>query len=382
VAAAGNPNQARTLQCASCGKRNPNDRSRCPWCGNPLPLGAGRTRSGPNRLADFVGQNRIKKALAERIDKARSRGEAAPHLLLGAAPEMGKVRLASAIAEELGVSLTVKHGNDFSDPLDLPGVLSNIRLHQVLIIEEVDSLDARVRAMLIEVLDKFSVEIMVGVGRGARLHSLPMPKFTFIGLSTRLYRVDPLLRRWCVTYEFEPYTAAEMNSVISRLARDRGIELSSDAAEVLVQQCAGSPGNALVLVERIRRAHDVPVIGIDDLPAIFAELGLGEYQPRSLQLRDALFSMSGREFENWLAGVFRRQGYTVSLTEVTGDHGIDLILTRNGQGTAVQCKRWTDSVGEPILRDFYGAMMGAGMPNGIVATNEHILIERQNVCSE
>jgi HJR/Mrr/RecB family endonuclease len=126
----------------------------------------------------------------------------------------------------------------------------------------------------------------------------------------------------------------------------------------------------------------VPVIGIDDLPAIFAELGLGEYQPRSLQLRDALFSMSGREFENWLAGVFRRQGYTVSLTEVTGDHGIDLILTRNGQGTAVQCKRWTDSVGEPILRDFYGAMMGAGMPNGIVATNEHILIERQNVCSE
>jgi hypothetical protein len=236
--------------------------------------------------------------------------------------------------------------------------------------------------MLIEVLDKFSVEIMVGVGRGARLHSLPMPKFTFIGLSTRLYRVDPLLRRWCVTYEFEPYTAAEMNSVISRLARDRGIELSSDAAEGLVQQCAGSPGNALVLVERIRRAHDVPVIGIDDLPAIFAELGLGEYQPRSLQLRDALFSMSGREFENWLAGVFRRQGYTVSLTEVTGDHGIDLILTRNGQGTAVQCKRWTDSVGEPILRDFYGAMMGAGMPNGIVATNEHILIERQNVCSE
>jgi Holliday junction DNA helicase RuvB len=227
---------------------------------------------------------------------------------------MGKVRLASAIAEELGVSLTVKHGNDFSDPLDLPGVLSNIRLHQVLIIEEVDSLDARVRAMLIEVLDKFSVEIMVGVGRGARLHSLPMPKFTFIGLSTRLYRVDPLLRRWCVTYEFEPYTAAEMNSVISRLARDRGIELSSDAAEGLVQQCAGSPGNALVLVERIRRAHDVPVIGIDDLPAIFAELGLGEYQPRSLQLRDALLSMSGREFENWLAGVFRRQGYTVSLT--------------------------------------------------------------------
>ena len=87
-----------------------------------------------------------------------------------------------------------------------------------------------------------------------------------------------------------------------------------------------------------------------------------------MQLQDALNTMSGRDFELWAAGLFRRQGYVVEITEASGDHGIDLILAKDGRATAVQCKRWSDPVGEPILRDFYGAMVSAGMANGIVAT--------------
>ena len=76
--------------------------------------------------------------------------------------------------------------------------------------------------------------------------------------------------------------------------------------------------------------------------------------------------MNGLEFEHWVASLFRRRGYTVSLTANSGDHGIDLVLSKAGHSTVAQCKRWTDPVGEPVLRDFYGAMMNAGIENGIV----------------
>jgi len=76
--------------------------------------------------------------------------------------------------------------------------------------------------------------------------------------------------------------------------------------------------------------------------------------------------MDGRDFEHWSAGMFRRQGYVVNITGTTGDHGIDLVLAKDGQTTAVQCKRWADPVGEPVLRDFYGATVSAGIAEGIV----------------
>ena len=88
----------------------------------------------------------------------------------------------------------------------------------------------------------------------------------------------------------------------------------------------------------------------------------------ALRLQDTLRTMGGREFEHWSASLFRRQGYAVQNTQATGDHGIDLILTRGGRTTAVLCRRWPDPVGEIILRDFYRSMMRAHVASGIVAT--------------
>ena len=64
--------------------------------------------------------------------------------------------------------------------------------------------------------------------------------------------------------------------------------------------------------------------------------------------RDALYratgqaavdAMTGVEFEHYVAAVLRGIGYTVELTSATGDFGVDLIATKDGTRTAVQCKR-------------------------------------------
>jgi Holliday junction resolvasome RuvABC ATP-dependent DNA helicase subunit len=80
----------------------------------------------PHRRAEFIGQNRIKTDLRNRIHAARMRDEAfSPHLLVSAAAEMGKRTLAEAIAHELEVPVTLKHSRDLSAKMNLPEILSN-----------------------------------------------------------------------------------------------------------------------------------------------------------------------------------------------------------------------------------------------------------------
>lgn len=67
--------------------------------------------------------------------------------------------------------------------------------------------------------------------------------------------------------------------------------------------------------------------------------------------------MTGVEFELYVADVLRKKGYSVTLTKASGDHGIDLEITKSGVMGVVQCKQWEDSVGEPHLRDFLGAII-------------------------
>jgi restriction system protein len=70
----------------------------------------------------------------------------------------------------------------------------------------------------------------------------------------------------------------------------------------------------------------------------------------------AVDSMTGIEFEEYVAAVLRGIGYRVETTKVTGDFGVDLIATKEGVRTAVQCKRQARAVnGSAIQQVVAGA---------------------------
>jgi len=64
-----------------------------------------------------------------------------------------------------------------------------------------------------------------------------------------------------------------------------------------------------------------------------------------------LDQLSGVEFEEFLAGLFRAQGYVAELTPTTGDYGADLILSKDGRRIAVQAKRYVGSVGVAAVQE-------------------------------
>src|SRR5688572_24859565 len=86
----------------------------------------------PKRLAEFIGQKKVKENLAVAIEAARSRDEALDHVLLYGPPGLGKTTLATIIANELGVEYQQTSGPTLQIKGDLTAILTNIRAKQVL----------------------------------------------------------------------------------------------------------------------------------------------------------------------------------------------------------------------------------------------------------
>jgi Holliday junction DNA helicase RuvB len=207
----------------------------------------------PRRLADFTGQSKLKENLSIAIEAARMRGEAMDHVLLYGPPGLGKTTLASIIAEELQVPFTPTSGPVLQKKLDLTGILSNIRLHQVFFIDEIHRLLPDVEEMLYSALEDFRVDILVGVGPGARTHSLPMPKFTAIGATTRQGLVSaPLRGRFGLVLRLDPYNTEELKAIVKRSARLLAVEIEDGAAEEIARRCRGTPRIANRLLRRVR----------------------------------------------------------------------------------------------------------------------------------
>jgi restriction system protein len=85
---------------------------------------------------------------------------------------------------------------------------------------------------------------------------------------------------------------------------------------------------------------------------------------------DVLKNMSWQQFETLVGEGFRRRGY--SLKETGGgrpDGGVDLVLSKNGEKTLVQCRQWKAfKVGVSTVRELYGAMAAGGAAADIVVT--------------
>jgi Holliday junction DNA helicase RuvB len=207
----------------------------------------------PQRLADFTGQPKLKENLSIAIEAARRRGEAMDHVLLYGPPGLGKTTLANIIANELEVGFDQTSGPVLQKKLDLTGILSNIRARQVFFIDEIHRLMSDVEEMLYSALEDFRVDILVGAGPGARTHSLPLPRFTSIGATTRQGLVSaPLRGRFGLVLRLNHYDVAELTRIVKRSAALLAVEVEDQGAEEIARRSRGTPRIANRLLRRVR----------------------------------------------------------------------------------------------------------------------------------
>jgi Holliday junction DNA helicase RuvB len=240
----------------------------------------------PRRLADFTGQTKLKENLGIAIQAARMRGEAMDHVLLYGPPGLGKTTLAAIIAEELEVAFTSTSGPVLQKKLDLTGILSNIRARQVFFIDEIHRLLPDVEEMLYAALEDFRVDILVGAGPGARTHSLPMPKFTAIGATTRQGLVSaPLRGRFGLVLRLDPYQVDELQTIVNRSARllawpskrarprrsraaaagRRASPTACCAASAITRKCAPTAASRYPVAQTALNLLDVDRYGLDEI---------------------------------------------------------------------------------------------------------------------
>lgn len=95
----------------------------------------------------------------------------------------------------------------------------------------------------------------------------------------------------------------------------------------------------------------------------------GAVYSRHVSRPSDLLELSPAEFEEMVADVYRAKGHRARRTGAVGDHGVDIVVeAKNGEKWVVQCKRWRGTVGERVVREFYGTMMHEKADKGAIVT--------------
>jgi Holliday junction DNA helicase RuvB len=320
------------------------------------------------RFDEYVGQEEIKKEVLPRIEAAVRHSRPLPHLLLSGPPEMGKATLAHMIAREMKVNVNRTYGPVVGEPAGLARLLTELEERDFFLIEQIESLKEPALEALMAPIEDFTLELLTDQEPKARSLKVPLKRFTLVGTTSKPWQVDKRLRRWMIRFDFTPYSVQEIGEIVKLIGK---LTIDPEAATLLAQHCEGTPGNARVMVKRLRNyVNDYATdhVTVDLAKEALVSFGyIGKPSART-DLASNVCSMTAVAFKEFTVSLFREMGYTVEITPGTSDNGIDLLLRKNNQLIAVQCKRWNTPIREPIVRDFYSALMSSGAQSGYVVT--------------
>ena len=207
----------------------------------------------PKRLADYIGQSRVKENLSIFIEAARTRGEALDHVLLYGPPGLGKTTLAQIIANELGVAIKTSSGPMLERKGDLTAVLTALEQREVFFLDEIHRLMPPVEEVLYPAMEDYRIDLIIGQGPGARIHPFQLNRFTLIGATTRAGLVTaPLRSRFGIVHRLDFYEPADLVQIVVRSAGILGIVIDPEGAMEIARRSRGTPRVANRLLRRAR----------------------------------------------------------------------------------------------------------------------------------
>ena len=243
----------------------------------------------PKTFADMIGQERIKTNLKLAIAAAKKREEPIDHVLLYGPPGLGKTTMASVIANEMGAQIRITSGPAIDRAADLASLLTNLQDGDILFIDEIHRLNRSVEEVLYSAMEDYAIDIMLGKGPSAKSLRLDLPKFTFIGATTRTGALAaPLRDRFGMIHRLEFYDPSEIAQIVTRSASILGSKIDKQAADTLSTRARLTPRIANRLLKRVRDYADINGDGIIDMTQTEKALKLLEVDEIGLDPADRL----------------------------------------------------------------------------------------------
>ena len=242
----------------------------------------------PQRLAEFIGQDKVRDALRIAVQAATQRREPLDHTLFHGPPGLGKTTLASLMAREMGVNIKTTSGPILEKPADLVGILTNQREGDILFIDEIHRLRPIIEEFLYPAMEDWKVEIRLSDGPRAQTMTMAIERFTLVGATTRFGMLTaPMRARFGIVQRLNFYPPEELAVIVARSAEILGVETTEEGARLLARRSRGTPRVANRLLRRVRDYAEVEADGVITASVAEAALALLDVDEYGLDEMDA-----------------------------------------------------------------------------------------------
>jgi holliday junction DNA helicase RuvB len=241
----------------------------------------------PKGLEDYVGQKALKAVLGVAIKAAKSRQESLDHLLFYGPPGLGKTSISLILAREMGVNIHLTTAPALERPRDIAGLLVKLQRGDILFIDEIHRLPRITEEILYPAMEDFRLDVTVGKGQTAKITSVPLPRFTLIGATTRSGSLSaPLRDRFGLLQALRFYEIDELATIVRRNAGLLNVPIDDAGALEIGRRARGTPRIANRLLKRVRDYAQVEGDGVITEAIACQALELYEVDPRGLDWTD------------------------------------------------------------------------------------------------
>lgn len=271
----------------------------------------------PQRLEDYIGQDKVKESMQVYIEAAKKREETLDHVLLYGPPGLGKTTLAGIIANEMGSKLKVTTGPAITKPGDLAAILTNLQEKDILFIDEIHRINKNIEEILYPALEDYVLDIIIGKGPTAKSIRLNLPKFTLIGATTKAGSLTtPLRDRFGIVHRLELYNERDLVTIIKRSSQILQVGIDDESSLEIARRSRGTPRIANRLLKRVRdyatvfgngninlkiakealNKLEIDELGLDEIDRKILETMIIKYQGRPIGI-EALATTIGEDID-------------------------------------------------------------------------------------